>query len=473
MTSDPPDGPLPGSDEHLEEAHLPEAPAAIPAAALAAHSGPALHDRRHTDQEIWAMIGRLGTEPLAAVGYATQFLFLAQSILFSVGIACVALMARAIGAGRPDRARAALGASLILAFWASVVVAGLVIIAPAPLLALLDAHPDVIHLAVPYFRLTLGSSVFFSISIVIESALRAAKDTRTPMWIAGGVMVLKIALNFLLIFGLFGFPRLELVGAGLATLISQALAVVVFVYASRYHRESAALRVGWKDRAAVRAALPEVIRISVPAIIERALMNFALMAYFAFLGQYGSAAIAAYTIGVRVLAFSWIPGVGFSAAASTLVGQALGAEDVSGARRAGWRATRHSVLVSLVLGAVYVLARTPLARAFTSDPLVIEQLEPFMLILALAQPLLGLHFTLGGALRGAGDTVTPLLAGALGNWVFRVPLAFLAARVFGLDVIYVWLALFFDHLGRSVWLILAFKRERWVTAIGAGPRRAA
>ena len=120
MSSDPPGGPLPESDENLEEAHLPEAPAAVPAAALAAHAGPALHDRRHTDREIWrlawpsilsqvmanmvglidiAMIGRLGTESLAAVGYATQFLFLAQSILFSVGIACVALMARAIGAG--------------------------------------------------------------------------------------------------------------------------------------------------------------------------------------------------------------------------------------------------------------------------------------------------------------------------------------------------------------------------------------
>ncbi len=492
MSSDPPGGPLPESDENLEEAHLPEAPAAVPAAALAAHAGPALHDRRHTDREIWrlawpsilsqvmanmvglidiAMIGRLGTEPLAAVGYATQFLFLAQSILFSVGIACVALMARAIGAGHPDQARAALGASVILAFVASGVVAGLVLWAPGTLLALLDAPPDVIELAIPYFQLTLGSSIFFSISIVIESALRAAKDARTPMWIAGGLTVVKIVLNALLIFGLFGFPRMELVGAGLATLITQGLGVVAFVWASRVHSQRETLRVGWSDRAAVRAALPEVVRISVPAIVERALMNFALMAYFALLGQYGSAAIAAYTVGVRILAFSWIPGVGFSTAAATLVGQALGAGDVSGARRAAWRATRHSVLVSLVLGLIYVFIRTPLAHAFTNDPLVIEQIGPFMLILALAQPFLGLHFTLSGALRGAGDTVTPLLAGALGSWGFRVPIAYVASRILELDIIFVWGALMFDHVARSAWLIVAFRRERWVSTIGGRRRR--
>ncbi len=111
------------------------------------------------------------------------------------------------------------------------------------------------------------------------------------------------------------------------------------------------------------------------------------------------------------------------------------------------------------------MARLPLARAFTSDPLVIEQLGPFMLILALAQPFLGLHFTLGGALRGAGDTITPLLAGALGNWGFRVPLAYLASRLLELDVVYVWLALMFDHLARSSWLLYAFWREGWVTAL--------
>jgi Na+-driven multidrug efflux pump len=87
-----------------------------------------------------------------------------------------------------------------------------------------------------------------------------------------------------------------------------------------------------------------------------------------------------------------------------------------------------------------------------------------MLVLALAQPLLGIHFTLGGSLRGAGDTVSPMLASIVGNWAFRVPLAFLFARVLALDVIWVWSTLVFDHLARAAWTIWAFRRGRWLSA---------
>jgi putative MATE family efflux protein len=390
-----------------------------------------------------AMIGRLGTEALAAVGYATQYLWLAQSVLFAIGIACVALMARAIGAGDPARARSALGASIVLSVGAAIVVCGLVIAIPVPLLAVLDAPEEVIALTVPYMRLTLGSAVLFAVAIVIESGFRAAKDTRTPMWIAGVITIIKTGLNVLLIFGVLGFPRLELIGAGIATVISQAVAVVMFVYASRVHRSREVLRLERRDASGAARLVGEVIR------------------YFGLLGRYGAGAIAAYTVGVRILAFSWIPGIGFSTAASTLVGQALGARDPWGASRAGWRAARFALVVSAVLGGLYALSRNPLARLFTDDPNVIQELGPFMLMLALSQPFMGVHFTLGGALRGAGDTVTPLWAAALGNWGFRVPLAFAASRLLHLDVIWLWLALMLDHAARAVWMTWAFRAGRW------------
>ena len=195
-------------DRSVEEVDLPESPSALPSAALAAHAVPALADRREADREIWrlawpamlslamanvvslvdiAMIGRLGTA-LAAGGYATQFLFLSQSVLFSIGIACVAVMARAIGAGDPDRARTALGASLGLGVFAAVVVTAAVTVAPLPLLALLDAPTEVAELSVPYLRLVVGSSVLFSGAIVLESAFRAAEG-------AGGSWLAVIALS--------------------------------------------------------------------------------------------------------------------------------------------------------------------------------------------------------------------------------------------------------------------------------------
>jgi Na+-driven multidrug efflux pump len=202
-------------------------------------------------------------------------------------------------------------------------------------------------------------------------------------------------------------------------------------------------------------------------------MSLAIMSYFAVMGHNGAVEVAAYTVGVRVLSFSWIPGTGFSAAAATLVGQALGARSPEEAERAGWRSVRFAFAVSVALGLAFVAARGPLARVFTDDPRVVAALGPFMLIMALAQPFMGVHFTLGGALRGAGDTLTPLWGAVLGNWGLRVPFALLFAFGLQVDVVFVWLALSFDHVARAIWMWVAFARGGWRHQLGAAVRRAA
>ena len=203
-----------------------------------------------------------------------------------------------------------------------------------------------------------------------------------------------------------------------------------------------------------------MVRIALPGVGERLAMNLALLAYFRVLSVYGTVAIAAYTVGVRILAFSWIPGTGFGVAASTLVGQALGAGRPQEAMRAGWRATRMAIGIAVPLGALCALAREPLGRLFTDDPATIEALGPFLLCLALSQPFLQAHFALGGAHRGAGDTWTPFIAATVGNWVLRTPIAFFLAFVLHTDVIWVWYALTIDHLARTAWLTWSFRRGR-------------
>ena len=122
-----------------------------------------------------------------------------------------------------------------------------------------------------------------------------------------------------------------------------------------------------------------------------------------------------------------------------------------------------ALLDSAALGAFFALVRTPLARGFTNDASILTELGPFLLVLALAQPFMGVHFALGGALRGAGDTLTPLLAATLGNWVFRVPLATAAALWLGLPLVWLWMVLILDHVSRAIWLTLGFRRGTWKT----------
>jgi Na+-driven multidrug efflux pump len=246
--------------------------------------------------------------------------------------------------------------------------------------------------------------------------------------------------------------------------VSQTLGVVLFLAAVHRQRPDSALALRGGDFFGSGSLRSEVIRIALPGIGERLAMNLALLAYFRVLSEYGAIAIAAYTVGIRLLAFSWIPGTGFGAAAATLVGQALGAQNPRAAARAGWRATGMALAVAVSLGLFCGLARAPIARVFTDDAALVAELIPFLLCLAVAQPFLQSHFVLGGAHRGAGDTFTPLVAATLGNWGLRIPLAFLCAFVLRTDVVFVWYVLILDHLARTAWLAWSFRRGRWRTA---------
>jgi MATE family, multidrug efflux pump len=486
-----------GADTELEIPLDPELGPAAPGAALAFEAGAVdrTERRRRADRaiaklawpavvsqvlatsvsliDLW-MLGRLGTQAVAVAGYTSQYYQLAQAALLGLSVACVALMSRALGAGDPARARSAFSASLALAIGSAALIGAASLAFPRQFLLVLGAKPEIAEMAVPYFRFTLGSTVFFAASLTIESAFRSTRNTAVPLLIATGVTGAKLFLNGLLIFGWLGAPALGLAGAGAATLASQTVGTALFFAMSRRRgrAETPAVRLSRADFAGARALLRDTTRISWPAAGERILINSALFIYFRVLSSYGPAAIAAYTVGVRLLAFSWTIPTGISIAASTLVGQALGARDKRLAARAGWRAARLSLLFSLPLFVVFALLRTTLAESFTRDPEVLPQLESFMILLGIAQPFLSLHFTLSGALRGAGDTTTPLWSAIFGNWIFRVPLALIVVSLHA-PVVWVWGTVVFDHVTRAVWLTWSFRREKWASNLGATTARRA
>jgi putative MATE family efflux protein len=418
-----------------------------------------------------AMIGRLGGDsgsavPLAAVGYATQFFFLIQSALFAVGLACVALMARAIGAGDPARSRDALSGSMQVSLATTLGFTFMMLAAPGHMLGLLGAEPDVVTAGLPYLRLIVGSSVLLAVTLTFDSALRANRNTRTPMVIALLVTAIKLALNWVLIFGTLGAPRMGLVGAGLATVASQVVGLVVYLMLFRSIPRSSPIWFSWRSLTRRSAVLSQVIRVAAPGIAERVVLNLGLLSYFWILSRYyGTLAVAAYTVGVPLLSFSWIPGSGYAQSCATVVGQRLGAGNRPGARTAGVQAALLALATALPLGILFGVFRTPLAELFTDDTAVVAALGPFMLALAVGQPFLQLHFTLGGAHRGAGDTWTPLIAATLGNWMFRVPVAWIAAAVFHADVKWVWYALVLDHMARAALMYWSFRRERWMSTL--------
>jgi putative MATE family efflux protein len=398
---------------------------------------------------------------------------LAQAVLFALSFACVSLMARAIGARQHEQARRVLAASLSIALAIGALLFLLMGVQPRFVLAYMNPEPAVLALAAPYLQLVMASTLLLSLTLTLESALRANRDTLTPMLITALITGVKIGLNALLIFGVAGvLPPLGVTGAGYATLGSQAVALLAFLLVILRQRRDSPLALRTRDFAAIGGVVPELLRVAAPGVVERAILQGAMFTYVSTVGSYGTYAAAAYTIGVRLLSFSWIPGNGFAQAAATIVGQSLGSGDLWLAERATRRAAALSVGVAVVMGILAALLDRPLARFFTADPHTIEALIPFMMCLAVAQPFMQLHFTLAGAFRGAGDTVTSLVAAVIGNWVFRVPLALLVTRVLHAELIWVWAVLMLDHVARAIWLVWSFRRRDWAKRLGGLPARA-
>ena len=223
----------------------------------------------------------------------------------------------------------------------------------------------------------------------------------------------------------------------------------------------------------MRELLRETARVSWPALGERLLLNSALLIYFWVLSGYGPAAIAAYTIGVRLLAFSWIPADGHldrrvDAGRPGARRARRAARGARGLARA--RASRCSSRCALFV--VFALLRLPLAESFTDDAAGDRRARAVHAAARhrAAVPRRALHARGRAARRGRhGDAA--LVARSLGNWVFRVPLALLVAKVFHADVVWVWATVVFDHVTRAIWLTWAFRRERWAQNLGAGLSR--
>jgi len=405
------------------------------------------------------MVGRLGASAVAGVGVGTQIMGGVNVIMIAVITGTVALVARHVGAGEPHEAQAVLLQSLYAVGLMSCLIAAPVFWWAHDIVRLFGVEPAVLEQGTGFVRIIMfavpGTSLFY----VMASGLRGAGDMRTPLLIGAVVNVLNVVLNYVLIFGHFGLPALGVRGSALASTIALATGAACGLAVLLRGRAVLSLR-----RVAYGLSYPtmrRVLAIGMPTAVEQLLMQIGFMLYLAMAARYGTSAVAAYFIGVRILALSFLPGFGFSAAASTLVGQNLGANRVDRAERSGWEANRLAMLFHTIGGTIIFIAAPAIARLFIDDDEVVRDAVAFIRTLACAQPLMAADSALGGALRGAGDTRFPLLTVIIGFYGARLGCAYIASSYLGLGINWVWLALIGDYLARAALKAWRFRSGQW------------
>ena len=407
------------------------------------------------------IVGLLGPSAVAAVGAGMRIYFASQVAMIAITAGTTALVARAIGARDQAEAERVTRASLAIALGFSLVLSALGMALAEPLARSFDLDLETARQSARFIGVLSLFNVGFATFGVLGAALRAAGDARTPLWVGAGANVVNALLDYALVLGHFGAPQLGVVGAAFATGTSFALAGVV-------------LAVLWRRRTGARGRDPEpaftrprvraLLRIGVPAAVEQLFWQGGLVAFLYVVARYGRDPFAAYNIGVQILSFSFVVGFGFSVAASTLVGQHLGAGDPEGARASGWRAMRWSLCAMVLLGAGILATGDTIARALIDDPEVVRLTRVFLFMLGAAQPLMAIEYALAGALRGAGDTRFPLLTTLIGLIVVRLGLATTGAAL-GLDIAWVYGALILDYAVKAALLTLRFRSGAWLRAL--------
>ena len=406
-------------------------------------------------------VASLGTQAIAGVGVAVQIQFLTFGLLEAVTTGTVALIAREMGSGRPTEAARVMRTALALA---AVFGALLMLAIPASDLFVrgMGVAPEVVSLGGRCLRILLAFSIPVSVGATLAMGLRGAGDVRTPLAIGIVTNLVNVVACWVLIFGRFGAPALGAEGSVWASGIAFVTGALLLLWLWR--RGTLVLpAVPWRGHAASGLAR-RLLRVGIPTAIERGAFQLGLLLFLRIVADFGTEPISAYLIGVRILAFCFVPGFGFASAAATLVGQNLGAGRPDEAARSGWRATAGAVGVMSSVGLAIILFANPLAGSFGAVGAETVRLTViFIYILGAAQPLMAIEFTLGGALRGAGDTRFPLFALLAGLLVFRLGAAqFLARPIFG-TVAAVWACLLADYAVKAILLSWRFRSGRWKT----------
>lgn len=421
-----------------------------------------------------AMVGSLGAVATAAVGVCASPSWLMNGLVQSVGIGGTALVARAVGAGDREAAQHIGRQVYRIVILISVVFSAFMFLVGAPWIpVMMQARPEVLPEARAYLRIVSTCYLFHYTAIAMSSLLRGAGDTRTPMICGLMSNLLNVAGNFLLIYptrtvNFFGLSmiiwgaNLGVRGAAAASAIAMGISAIYLLVHLGSRKSVLRLRPNFREPFDV-SVIQRVIHVSVPAALERVAINLGQVLFARMISGIGTVEVAAYIIAIDVEGFGYMPAYGFSAAATTLVGQYLGRKDPDAAERLGAKCIRMSLALLVGIGVLMWLLSYPLAGLMSSDAQVVMMAGAFIAICAFEQPCNAVMIVTGGALRGAGDTAAPFYIGLVSMWCVRIFGAWLFGFVFGFGALAIFWAMVADLFVRSVLLLIRFKKGKWKT----------
>lgn len=407
------------------------------------------------------LVGHLGAAALAAVGLASQIVMMTMVLFSAVAVGSTALIARAVGARDHRAANRVLYQSILIGVVVGAILTTLGVTLASQALRLMGAETEALRLGTTYLRIVACTFLFSTLMFVGNACLRGAGDTRTPLRIMMIVNGINIVVAWALINGPLGLPRLGVMGSALGAAAGRTAGGLLVMWVLLHGRSGLHIR-RWPWPPDV-STIRRILNVGLPSSVEQLLMRMGQVSFARVVATLGTTAYAAHTVALNTESLSFMPGFGFAVAATTLVGQGLGAGNPTQAERYGYASYRLGAAFMSVMGVIFMLFAEPLVSIFTEDAEVIALATGPLRLIGIVQPALAAMMIFAGALRGAGDTRPPMLITGASLWLIRVPLGFLFALVLGWGLTGAWIAMAIDLTMRGTLNFLRFHSGRWKT----------
>ncbi len=404
-------------------------------------------------------VGKLGPTAQDAVTTAMVVIWTVFGFISIITVGVTALVSRHIGAKDTDRASHYIkqGLSLSVLIGASFSFIGYMM-TPFMLKFMGTSDATMIH-AVPYLRMTFAISILFFILDTIYAGFRASGDTKTPTIIGISTIIINMILDPILIFGWGPIPAFGVPGAAVATGISVLFGASWAFYLMQKGGLGYKVENIFRTPPVIKDIL-KIMKIGLPISSQQIVFVIVYWFLIRIVHEYGEEAAAAMGIGNRMESFCYMTCFGFSIAASTMVGQNLGAKKADRAAKCAWGATGVAIGITFVMSVCFIVFPKYIATIFTDDPKVLSIAIDYLIILGLSQITMATEIVLEGAFSGAGDTVPPMVVSIPGT-LLRIPLAYYLCFTLGLGINGVWWTLTITTTVRAIVLALWFKKGNW------------
>ncbi|HXJ45951.1 MAG TPA: MATE family efflux transporter [Candidatus Dormibacteraeota bacterium] len=404
-------------------------------------------------------VGRLGADAVATVGLTESLLMLVFAIGLGLSLSTTAMVARRIGEKDPKAAAVAGVQAIALGIAVSLLVGIPSFIYAPNLLHLMGASPQIIQTGSGYARIALGGCGAIVLLFLNNAIFRGAGDAAIAMRLLWVSNIINLILDPCLIFGVGPFHKFGVTGAALATFTGRSIGVLYQFY--RLLRGSERIRILREQIRLDFSVLFRLLRVSLTGIMQFAIAHTSWIGLVRIVSVFGSAALAGYTIAIRIVIFVILPSWGLSNAAATLVGQNLGAKQPERAEKSVWRTGLYNMIFLGLVGVFFILFAEPVIRLFTQDPAVVPLAVAALRIFSYGNIGYAYAMVMLQAFNGAGDTVTPTIVNFFAFWTLEIPLAYFLALHTRMQAHGVYWSVVVAEASMAAVSIILFKRGYW------------